>query len=260
MSRVKATVCALLCFSLCQSEDTICQRDEKIWYYTWSVPPCPAEALNGKKLDTNMCPHSDWAEVRPDHTSVQLFALEAGSQEASHSLKSLLVHPHVIVLAPWNSCLIPRASSRTVPAGCKEFCGCWVLGGSSGSWMTLRKGRQVLLTLSSFTAHLSNESTLKAVCVLSVPRSPLVLLHCTDEQLALLQERVQWSAQCKGIMQNHVAKHMEILKKLFDSLYIIPFCGDEPFFPILWWFVRLCPNLTALRVIISTLNVLTTDL
>lgn len=105
----------------------ICQPDAKVWYYTWFVPPCPAEVLNGNNLDTKMWSHSDWAGVRPGHTSVQLFPSEAGSQEASHSLNSLLVHPHVIVPAPWNGCLIPWAGGRAVPAGCKELCGSWPL-------------------------------------------------------------------------------------------------------------------------------------
>lgn len=49
-----------------------------------------------------MCPRSDWAGVRPGHTSVQLFVSGAGSREGSHSLNSLLEQPGVIVPAPWS--------------------------------------------------------------------------------------------------------------------------------------------------------------
>lgn len=205
----------------------ICQPDEKVWYYTWSVPPCPDEVLNGDNLDTTMWPHSDWAGVRPGHTSAQLFASEAGSQEASHSLNSWLVHPRAIVPAPWTAGWCPKpeaglcqqaAESSAAPDHCS-----WVLGGNGGPWVTLRKGGQASHALCSFTTHLRNESSLKADCVLSVPWSPLVLLHRTDQQSALLpalpevfegQEGIQQSAKGIGIMQKHVAKHMETSKKL----------------------------------------------
>lgn len=85
------------CFSLDQTEDTFnlstWWKGLVFWYYTWSVPPCSAELFSGDSVDTKIWPHSDWAGVSPGHTSVQLFASEAGSQEASHSLNSSLVQP-----------------------------------------------------------------------------------------------------------------------------------------------------------------------
>lgn len=274
----------------------ICQPDEKVWYYTWSVPPCPDKVLNGDNLATTMWPHSDWAGVRPGHTSAQLFASEAGSQEASHSLNSWLVHPRATVPAPWMAGWCPKpeaglcqqaAESSAAPDHCS-----WVLGGNGGPRVTLRKGGQASHALCSFTTHLRNESSLKADCVLS---SPMITACITPPYRSTVgfAPSITWSLWRAGGNSAECQRHWYHAKaccKTYGDLKEavgITFTGAPNWRdlsghhispastipgshnPFLWRQAFFCPavvivmlfqNLTALRVIISILNVLTCDL
>lgn len=117
---------------------------KKVWCYTWSVPPCPDEALSGDSLSTETWSRSvsSRGEAWPHLSSVT--CCRSRFPGSFPQLSSSLEYPiHVPVPAAGGCVLSPWTCGRMVPATCSELCSpapeLPVLGGSRDLWSTFRK-------------------------------------------------------------------------------------------------------------------------
>lgn len=126
---------------------------KKVWCYTWSVPPCPDEALSGDSLSTKTWPRSvsSRGEAWPHLSSVA--CCRSRFPGSFPQLSSSLEYPvHVPVpaagrpVAGW--CQQPAVSSAAPHPSCQ----CWEAAGACGA----HSGRGTGLACCSFTTHLRN--------------------------------------------------------------------------------------------------------